>query len=221
MMRGADRADPRPSQVEPGRSLYAHELDRWLLDALRVGRGATALELAAGAGELSLRLAERVRPGGTVICSDLRASRVTEAARNARLAGAAEIEARVIDMLDVDLPDASVDAVLCRWGFMFPVPSDAALREALAVWGDPRRNPWTTLIDAALREAGYDPPDRLAPGQMLSLADPARLEVLLRASGFGQIEIAEIPLAWTYPDAAAYWEVDVRWPGGPIDVPDM
>jgi SAM-dependent methyltransferase len=219
---------PAPSEVEPGRSLYANDLDRWLLDALHVKPGDTALELAGGIGGLALRLAERVRPGGRVICSDLRPARVAEAGRRAVEAGATDVDVRVLDMLAIELPDRSVDAVLCRWGLMFAIPGERALAEAfrvlrpggwlaVAVWGDPTCNPWTTLADAAIREAGLDPPDRSAPGQMLSLAHPGRLESLIKRAGFEGVARVEIPIEWTYPSSAAYWDVDVRWAGGVID----
>jgi SAM-dependent methyltransferase len=224
-----DASDPRgPSEIDPGRSLYGHELDGWLLDGLGVGPGDTVLELAGGRGGLAVKIAERVRPGGTVICSDRRPERVADAASAARQTGATEVDARVIDMLDIDLPDAAVDAVLCRWGLMFPVPTATALSEAfrvlrpgrwltMAVHGDPARNPWATLGAIAIREAGLEPPDESSPGEMLSLSDSRRLEDLLRRVGFDAIELAEIPLDWAYPDADAYWAVDVRWAGSPVD----
>src|SRR3712207_3915109 len=67
---------PKPTEVEPGRSLYAHDLERRLLDGLAVGSGDTVVELAAGFGALCLRLAARVRPSGRTICSDIKPERV-------------------------------------------------------------------------------------------------------------------------------------------------
>jgi SAM-dependent methyltransferase len=217
-----------PDEVEDGRSLYAQHLNGWLLNALQLAPGNTVLELAAGTGDFSLRIAERVRPGGVVYCTDRRADAVADALAKARAAEAAEIDARVVDMLNIDLPDASVDAVICRWGLMFAVPTKTALAEvfrvmrpggrlAIATWGDPERNPWTTLADQAVRQLGLVPPDRQAPGEMLSLADATRLEALLANTGLVSIATAEIPVRWTYADSQAYWLVDVRWRGGPLD----
>jgi SAM-dependent methyltransferase len=221
-------SDELPDEVEAGRSLYARQLNCWLLDALQLAPGTTVLELAAGTGEFSLRMAERVRPGGMVLCTDRRTDAVAKAQANASAAEAAEVDARVVDMLDVELPDASVDAVICRWGLMFAVPTEKALAEmcrvlrpggwlALATWGDPECNPWTTLADQAIRQLGLVPPDRQAPGEMLSLADAARLGALLTEAGFVSIATAEVPVRWIYADPRAYWLVDVRWRGGPLD----
>jgi SAM-dependent methyltransferase len=221
------RSDEVPDEVEAGRSLYARQLNCWLLDALQLAPGKTVLELAAGTGEFSLRMAERVSPGGVVFCTDRRTDAVAKAQANAYAAEAAEVDARVVDMLDVELPDASVNAVICRWGLMFAVPTEKALAEmcrvlrpggwlALAAWVDPERDPWTTLADLAIRQLCLAPPDR-APGEMLSLADAARLGALLTEAGFVSIATAEVPVRWTYADPRAYWLVDVRWRGGPLD----
>ena len=217
-----------PSEVESGRALYGHELDRWLLDALRIEAGDRVLELAGGAGDFALRIVAQSRSGGTVLCSDLKPEMVAEAARRARDAGRGEVQTRILDMLTIDLPDASVDAVACRWGFMFPVPVAQAFREArrvlrpggrlaLAVWGNPVRNPWSALVDSVIRDAGLDPPDRSSPGQMFSLSDPRELEREMMEAGFEKVELAEVGVEWTYPSASAHWNVDVRWAGGVLD----
>jgi hypothetical protein len=64
---------------------------------------------------------------------------------------------------------------------------------------------------------GLVPPDRLAHGEMLSLADTTRLEALLADAGLVSIATAEVPVRWTYADRHAYWLVDVRWRDGPLD----
>jgi SAM-dependent methyltransferase len=216
---GRDRDDrDGPSEVEPGRRLYGHELERWLLDGDRVGPGGTVVELASGFGAMCLALAERVRPGGSTICSDLRPERVEATRRHVEEAGLGDVDVRVLDMLRLDLPNERVDAIVCRWGFMLPVPPEQAFAEAfrvlrpggdlrLAVWAEPARNPWIGLVDEALLAIGHPiPADRREPGRMFSLADPERLRALMVAAGFGTVVVDEIALRWGYDDFDAYWD---------------
>lgn len=220
---GAEVAD----QIEPLHRFFAREVNDWVLGVIDLSPGDSVLELAAGTGDFSVRLAPRVRPGGMVLCTDVRPESVRAAHEKALAEGVREIQARVADMRATALPDESFDAVVCRWGLMFAGPMGVALNEmrrvlrpggrlALAIWADPDRNPWTTLVDGAIRDVGFEPPDRRAPGEMLCLADPASLTVLLQQAGFSAIATALIPVRWFYPNADAYWYVDVRWPGGPL-----
>ena len=68
--------------------------------------------------------------------------------------GVTNVEFDVVDAAAIDLPDASVDGILCRWGLML-VPAWTRLREvarvlrpggraAVAVWAEPDRNDWLT-----------------------------------------------------------------------------
>ena len=215
----------QPTEVEPGRSLYAHDLERRLLDGIAVGPGDTVLELAAGFGALCLRLAGRVRPGGRTICSDIRPERVAAMEDLIRRDGAEDIEVRTLDMLRLDLANSSVDGILCRWGLMFALPPEGAVSEAIrvlrprrrlavAVWAEPALNPWITLVDAAIQDAGLQvPDDRRGPGRMFSLGAPGKLASLLRAAGFEDVTVDGVDLTWEYRSFEAYWEEEVLLPG--------
>src|SRR5438876_7823700 len=139
----AERADPQPGQ--------------------------TVLEIAAGTGDLGLRLAERVGATGRVISTDFAPEMVAVARRNGSARGLGNVEYRVLDAERMDLADDSVDGVVCRWGLMLMADPAAALREsrrvlrpggplALAVWGAPDVNPWAAVPGTTLAQLGHVPP---------------------------------------------------------------
>jgi SAM-dependent methyltransferase len=174
-----------------------------LLAALGAGRDDTVLELAGGTGEMAERLALQV---GRVISTDLSPAMV-EAARRRGLAG---VEHRVMDMQAIDLPDGSVDAVVCRFGYMLVPDPLLALREtrrvlraggrlALATWAVAKRNPWATIFGPVLLERRLvEPPQPGEPGQF-ALAEPERIEELTRQAGFVEVEVREVAVEYRFP----------------------
>ena len=84
--------------------------------------------------------------------------------------GAARISTRVLDLEQIDVPDASFDIVVCREGLMFALDPARAVAEivrvlrpggrvAVAVWGPRDRNPWLgVLADAVHRQTGAPVP---------------------------------------------------------------
>jgi SAM-dependent methyltransferase len=196
----------------------AMPVSRWLIDALRLQPGHRVLELAAGPGETGFLAAELVAPGGTVVSSDL-AEEMLEAGRaRAAQLGLDNVEFKPIDLEWIDEPTASVDAVICRWGYMFAVDTAAALRETrrvlrpggragLAVWDEPRHNPWATAGAAELEARGLVPPPAPdAPG-MFSLAGAARLEELLGEAGFLEVSVEPLDLVQHHASFDAYWSL--------------
>ncbi len=121
----------------------------------------------------------------------------------AAAAGIENVEFRQLELEWIDLPTASVDAVLCRWGIMLIVDPEAAAQEirrvlraggraALAVWDGAERNPWATIPGQALIVLGHaQPPDPDAPG-MFALAAPGRLQELLETAGFVEVSVEPV-----------------------------
>src|SRR5919199_946166 len=152
-------------------------VSRWMLDAAHLQPGHTVLELAAGVGDTGLMAAELVAPDGKAIITD-GAEAMLEAARaRAKEVGATNVEIRAMEAEWIDLPTASVDAVLCRWGYMLLADPEAALREtrrvlrpggrvALAAWTGREENTWSAAGPDALIARGHmaEPPAD-APGQ--------------------------------------------------------
>lgn len=197
----------------------------WLAEALAVQPGETVLDLAAGAGDTGFALIERVASGARLISSDISPDTVEVARRAAIERGLSDIEFRVLDAQDLDMPSASVDAVVCRWGYMLMDDPAAAFREtarvlrrdgrlAFSVWSRPERNPWTTIDADVCARLGYAPPTAPTdPGGMFSLADPERLQATLEQSGLKVRRMEEVELSWPYASAEDYVAKEIDRPG--------
>ena len=200
------------------------EVSSWMLDAAGLQPGQTVLELAAGPADTGLLAAELVAPGGRAIITDAVDAMVEAARARAAELGATNVEVRAMEAEWIDLPAASVDAVLCRWGYMLLADPEAALREtrrvlrpggrlALAAWAGPEHNPWVTLVREVFRDQGLSEPPAPGTPEPLAFAAPGRIEELLDATGFDDVEIDEIDLAFRVPDLDAWWEHSVRTSG--------
>jgi SAM-dependent methyltransferase len=188
----------------------------WLVAKLDPHRGQTVLELAAGTGETGFAAAERLGPGGRLICSDFAFGMIQAAQRRAEHLGLQNVEFRIMDAEHMDLDDNSVDGVLCRFGYMLMSDPAAALAEtrrvlrpggrlALSVWGDPPRNPWALLGGGALVQHGHMPmPSPDEPG-IFAMANEERIEQLVTGAGFATPEIEEVPVEWHFDDFEGYW----------------
>ncbi len=132
-----------------------------------------------------------------------------------------------MDAQEIDLPDDSVDGVLCRFGVMLmPEPARAIAgarrvlrperRLAYAVWGPPDRNPWMTLLVGAVLQNGHQPPGApFGPGGPFSLADPASNHALLEPAGFSAVEVVELGGSMAFTDFEDFWTLQSEV-SGPI-----
>jgi SAM-dependent methyltransferase len=193
----------------------------WMIDALDPQPGQRVLELAAGPGETGFMAAQRLGAEGRLISSDQANEMVDVARRRASELALENVDFKVLDAQQIELESASVDGVLCRFGYMLMSDRPAALREtrrvlkdggriALAVWDTPDRNLWMAAPAIQLVSAGALPmPDPDAPTPF-SLADQEGLGNLLSASGFDQIRIERIELQQRYESIEDFWEVTME-----------
>lgn len=200
-------------------------LSAQLLAALDLQPGQRVLELGAGTGDLARRLAEAVGPTGTVLASDV-AEGMVELLRET-VDGLPNVEVGRLDALDIDAPDASVDAVVFRMGLMFVTEPERALAEcrrvltptgrlALAVWAGPQENLWLASVGMSVMMHGLwhgGPPT--SPGGVFSMSDPAVLERVVRNAGFTDVVVQEVPTPATFNSPEEHFEV-VSGLAGPL-----
>ena len=192
----------------------------WMLEALAPQPGHRVLELAAGPGDTGLMAAQRIRPDGTLICTDVAEEMLDAARARAQELGLDNVEFKAMDAEWIDLSAAAVDGVLCRFGYMLLADPAAALRETrrvlrpggrvvLAVWTGAQDNPWNAVPREELRRlTGEQPPAPGTPGP-LSFGDPARIHAVLGETGFVDARIEQLDLVFAFNDLDSWWDVQL------------
>ena len=187
----------------------------WLVRQINPGPGEIILELLAGTGDTGFVAATFLGPNGRLICSDRSAEALDIAKMRANELGINNVEFRVLNPEKIELPDNSVDAVICKWGITSTNHMET-LREsrrvlrpggrlALAVWGDPIKNPWISLIHNLLIGKGYIPKSSFS--DIFNLSNIDSLKEVLTESGFLTVEVSSMETKLRFPDKETYWQV--------------
>ncbi len=198
-----------------------------MLGMAGVKPGAHVLDVAAGAGDQTLDIAERVGPDGYVLATDLSPEILRFAAQQAAAAGHRNVETRLSDGQSLLVEDTRFDAVVCRLGLMFfgdPLQGLHEMARVLKpgggvctmVFGSPQANPCvTTLMSTALGHAGLPPRDPFQPGGLLSLGKPGLIDDLFKKAGFLEIATTSIAAPFHLPTVYDYMKF-IRTSAGPI-----
>ena len=165
---------------------------RCTIDRLSLTPGAHVLDVCCGSGASAIPAAEQVGPQGYVLAVDL-AERLLELGRaKAQTRGLTNIEFRLGDMLQLGLPEASFDVVVCVFGIFFVPDISRAVRElwrlvrpggqlAITTWGPHLFEPANTTFWEVIRAErpefykGFNPWDLIC--------DPPSVRAVLEAGG--------------------------------------
>ena len=194
----------------------------WMIDAIAPQPGQTILDLAAGIGDTGFLAAELIEPGGQLISADFVPEMLSAAQRRAERLDITNVRFRQMDAnVPLDQPAASIDAVLCRWGYMLLRDGEAALREtrrilkqdgkvALAAWTGPEDNRWSSLPAEILAKRGLiepDPPN--TPGQFAWAAEGEVAE-RLESAGFVDYRVESVNFEFRFSDVEDWWRHQVQ-----------
>ena len=214
-------ADQWQAAAEPWHR-WGPTLEAWLgaatetmLDMAGVAATARVLDVAAGAGGQTLAAARRAGPDGRVLATDISGNILAFAERSAREAGLGNVETRVVDGEQLDVPPGTFDAVISRVGFIYFPDRHAAfagMRRALRpggrlagiVYSTPEANPFFSIpVSIARLRAQLPAP---APGQPgpFSLGAPGAIEAAFEQAGFAGVEVRRVPAPVRLPSTAEY-----------------
>lgn len=179
-----------------------------------ITEGSRVLDVAAGAGEQSLRVAERVGPTGHVLVTDIAPNLLELAARDAAAAGLTQVETRELDGEELEtLPAESFDAVVSRVGLIYFPDQQRALhgmlhalrpggRVSAVVYSTPEANAFFSIPVRIIRARAALPAP--LPGQPgpFSLGAPGVLAETLERAGCTDVEVRTVPSPVELPSAA-------------------
>jgi ubiquinone/menaquinone biosynthesis C-methylase UbiE len=184
-----------------------------LIELAEIQAGHTVVDVATGIGDPALSVARRVGPAGRVIATDQSTAMLALAERRARERGLTNIEFRQLDANAYDFPDATIDAVVCRWGLMFLSDLTDALgrmrrslkpRRLLAAvtWGEADKVPLISIRRNVMRD--FDLPK--SPNDPFRLSSAATLTDTARAAGFEAVEVTRAVVPYEYASVDAFVE---------------
>jgi SAM-dependent methyltransferase len=193
----------------------------WMIDAIGPQPGQTILDLAAGIGDTGFLVAELIEPGGELITTDFVPEMLSAAQRRAEQLKITNVRFRQMDAnVPLDQPAASLDAVLCRWGYHLLKDGEAALREtrrvlkqdgkvALSAWTSPEDNLWASIPVRILRDRGLIEQEPPGPGQF-AWAEDGDVAENIESAGFVDYRVESVEFEFRFSDVEDWWRHQVR-----------
>jgi ubiquinone/menaquinone biosynthesis C-methylase UbiE len=187
-----------------------------MLRHAKLSNGFAVLDIAAGTGEPGLTAAQAI-PDGHVTVTDLSENMLAAAAENATRRGLKNFKTQLCDAGALPFADASFDAVLCRFGFMFFPDIAVAAKEmarvakpgarvCAAVWSAPAKNPWATTIMATIaRHVEMPPPPPGSPG-LFRCAPEGMIMETFREAGLADVVEEEVSTMMVHDSPDRYWD---------------
>jgi SAM-dependent methyltransferase len=195
-------SDPRPDNVFAGSvpKLYESHLVPLIFDCYAVDLArrvasrpvSRVLEIAAGTGVVTRKLAAVLPPGVAVVATDLNQDMLDMAAA---VGTERPVELRQADAMHLPFEDGAFDAVVCQFGAMFFPDKSAAFSEArrvlkvggafiFNVWDRIEENDFAHAITQALEAVFPEDPPRFLARTPHGYHDLAVIERDLQQAGF-------------------------------------
>jgi SAM-dependent methyltransferase len=157
-------------------------------------RPSSVLEIAAGTGVVTRRLASTLPPSVTIVASDLNQAMLDHAAQ---VGTSRPVEWRRADAAQLPFPDEAFDAVVCQFGVMFFPDKPGAFSEArrvlrpggafiFNVWGEIEQNEIAHTVTTAMESVFPQDPPRFLARIPHGCSDTEAIARQLSEGGFGR-----------------------------------
>ncbi len=227
-------ADRKATPSEQRRSEWTKRVDTFARDAaprtrpfaealvamVAAPRGASVLDVATGSGIVAVEAAKLVGPTGTVLATDFVPEWEPYVSASAAEAGLANVTFATMPAEALDLPDASIDVVLCQFGLMFVAEPVQVLRElrrvlrtggtlGIAVWSVPEKV--GIFLVAGIVSAALPPPPAGGSPSPMGMSAPGLIEGLVAEAGFRDIVVERVTRSFEIINADDEWR---SWSAG-------
>jgi len=195
----------------------AHDL---LMEGSDVQTGEHVLELAAGTGLVTFRLAELTGPDGIIEATDISDEMVKIGSELAKANDMLHVTFKRMDAEKLDYPDAAFDLVSCALGMMYLPEPENSLKEAYrvlkpggrlvsAVWGSRRKCGWAEIFPIVDSRVNTD----VCP-MFFNLGEGEVIKRAFQEAGFQEVTSIKIETTLRYDTAEEACEASFL--GGPV-----
>jgi len=192
-----------------------------LLEAARLAPGQHVLDLASGAGQPALRVAELVGEQGEVTATDVVPEMLEAVRRRAERDGITNMRFEHADMEQLPFADGSFDRVTCRFGIMFTPDAVRALAEcrrvlkpgglaAFMVWGPEEDVTMFRVINQVVRDELGESPHDQHEFKPFRFGEAGMLGRLFRMAGFPDVAEREIRFSPRVEVGTPFWQPNLE-----------
>jgi len=218
MRRRPERRQPttlRPIPTDDALSFW-DRFGRRTVERMRIGPGASVLDVCSGAGASALPAGRRVQPGGRVLGIDLAENLLEIARERCRQEALTHVEFRVGDFEAELLPAEAYDGIICVFGIFFLPDMVRALAKlwhcvrpggelAITTWGPRFCEPANTAFWDSIEAERPGLHKDFNPWDMIT--EPEALRNLLVRAGIHDSEVVPEAARHSLPTPDDWWKI--------------